>query len=130
MSCVHLTLFFLSLSICHQDAPPERLEGLWVGTLETGSDLQLIRAEFVGARSGVTGTVRLAGGGDLTLVRASESDRHVCFVMRRGGDEFVFVGALRKGSIGGRVLHAGKQMLFELHRTSEIASRSGGSPTR
>jgi hypothetical protein len=117
MHCIHFAVVFLSLSFCHQEAPPERLPGVWVGTLDSGEDLQFIRAEFVRARSGATGTLHLAGTGDLTLVKASESDGYVCFVIRRGDDEFVFVGVFLEESIIGRVLHGGEQVPFELHRT-------------
>jgi len=123
MSCVHLTLVFLSLSACHREATTRRLQGVWVGTLEAGGDLKFIRAEFVRAGSGATGVLHVAGGGDLTLVRAGESDEYVCFEMRRGDDEFVFVGAFREGSIVGRVHHAGEQVPFDLHRTLEIDRR-------
>jgi len=94
MHCIHLALAFLSLSFCHQEATPVRLPGVWVGMLEAGGDLQFIRAEFVRGRSRATGTLHLAGTGDLTLVKASESDGYICFVMRRGDDEFVFAGIL------------------------------------
>ena len=70
MNCIHLTVALLSLSVCHPEAPPQRLRGVWVGTLEVGGDLKFIRAEF---HSGVKGTLHLEGGGDLTLVHASES---------------------------------------------------------
>ncbi|HWT84898.1 MAG TPA: hypothetical protein VN177_03945 [Myxococcales bacterium] len=56
----------------------------------------------------------------MTLVRASESSSHAYFEMRRGNDEFVFVGAFRKGSITGSVHHAGQQLPFALYRTLEI----------
>jgi len=95
MNCIYLTVAFLSLSICHPEAPPQRLRGVWVGTLEVGGDLKFIRAEF---HSGVKGTLHLGGAGDLTLVRAGESSSHAYFEMRRGHDEFVFVGAFQKGS--------------------------------
>lgn len=120
MNCIHLTVAFLSLSICHPEAPPQRLRGVWVGTLEVGGDLKFIRAEF---HSGVKGTLHLEGAGDLTLVRASESSSHAYFEMRRGNDEFVFVGAFREGSITGSVHHAGQQLPFALYRTLEIDRR-------
>ncbi|HYS07771.1 MAG TPA: hypothetical protein VEP66_03465 [Myxococcales bacterium] len=123
MHCIHLALAFLSLSFCHQEATPVRLPGVWVGMLEAGGDLQFIRAEFVRGRSRTTGTLHLAGTGDLTLVKASESDGYICFVMRRGDDEFVFAGILDGESITGRVLHGGEQVPFELHRTLEIEAR-------
>ena len=122
MHCIHLAVAFLSLSFCHQEAPPERLPGVWVGALDLGEDLQFIGAEFVRVRSGATGTVHLAGAGDLTLVKASESDGHVCFVMRRGDDEFVFVGVFLEESIIGRLLHGEEQVPFELHRAQQGAT--------
>ena len=120
MNCIHLTVALLSLSVCHPEAPPQRLRGVWVGTLEVGGDLKFIRAEF---HSGVRGTLHLEDAGDLTLVKASESDGYICFVMRRGDDEFVFAGILDGESITGRVLHGGEQVPFELHRTLEIEAR-------
>lgn len=123
MNCIHLVVAFLSLSACHREAPPERLQGLWVGTLEVGGDLKFIRAEFARSRSGMKGALHLAGAGDLILVRASESTSHAYFEMRRGDDEFVFVGAFGEGSIAGRVHHAGEQLSFELHRTLRIDPR-------
>jgi hypothetical protein len=127
MNCIHLVVAFLSLSACHREAPPERLQGPWVGTLEMGGDLEFIRAEFARGRSGMKGALHLAGAGDLILVRASESDSHAYFEMRRGDDEFVFVGAFHEGSIVGRVHHAGEQMPFELHRTLRIDPRLLGA---
>jgi len=123
MNCIHLIVAFLSLSACRREAPPGRLQGLWVGTLEVGGDLKLIRAEFARARSGMRGALHLAGAGDLLLVRASESSSHAYFEMRRGDDEFVFVGAFREESIVGRVHHGGEQVTFELHRTLRIDPR-------
>jgi hypothetical protein len=117
MNCIHLTVAFFSLSACHQEAAPPRLQGVWVGTVEVGGDLKFIRADL---RSGV---LHLAGAGDLTLVRASESGSHVYFEARREDDEFVFVGAIREEGIVGRVHHAGEQMPFELYRTLEIDRR-------
>jgi hypothetical protein len=123
MHCIHLALTFLSLSFCHREATPVRLPGVWVGTLDAGADLQFIRAEFVRGRSRATGTLHLAGRGDLTLIKASETDGYVCFVMSRGDDEFVFAGRLDEESITGRVLHDGEQVPFELHRTLQIEAR-------
>jgi hypothetical protein len=123
MNCIHLTVVFLSLSACHQEGRPQRLPGFWVGTLEVGGDLRFVRAEFAPARSGMTGSLHLVGAGDMTLVRASESDGSVGFEMRRGDDEFIFVGAFRADAIVGRVHHAGKQVPFELHRTLEVDRR-------
>jgi hypothetical protein len=120
MNCTYLTVAFLSLSICHPEAPPQRLRGVWVGTLEVGGDLKFIRVEF---RSGVKGTLHLEGAGDLTLVRAGESSSHAYFEMRRGLDEFVFVGAFQKGSFTGSVHHAGQQFHFALYRSLEIDPR-------
>jgi hypothetical protein len=120
MNCIQLTVVFLSLSACHPDAPPQRLRGVWVGTMEAGGDLKFIRAEF---HSGAKGTLHLQGAGDLTLVRASESGSHAYFEMRRGSDEFVFVGTLREGSITGSVHRAGQQLPFALYRTLEIDRR-------
>ena len=133
MHCIHLTVLFLSLSACHREAPPRRLPGLWVGTLKRGGNLKFIHAEFVRGRSGAGGVLHVAGTGELTLVKAGESDSHVCFVMRRGDDEFVFVGAFGDESIVGRVYHAGQQVPFELYRAwpsplrGSRASRKGRS---
>jgi len=120
MNCTLLTVAFLSISVCHPDAPTQRLRGVWVGTLEVGGDLRFIRAEF---HSGMKGTLHLEGAGDLTLVRKSESSNHAYFEMRRGHDEFVFVGTFRVGSITGSVHHAGQQFPFALYRTLEINRR-------
>jgi len=120
MNCIYVTVAFLSLSICHPEAPPQRLRGVWVGTLEVGGDLKFIRVEF---QSGVKGTLHLEGAGDLTLVRAGESSSQAYFEMRRGHDEFVFVGAFQKGSFTGSVHHAGQQFPFALYRTLEIDRR-------
>jgi hypothetical protein len=122
MNCIHLTLVFLSLSSCHQQLP-RRLPGIWVGTLRVSGEPRLVRAEFIPAGSGLTGTLHLEGAGDMNLVRASESDGSVGFEMSRGDEEIIFIGAFRAGSIVGRVHHAGEQMAFELRRMVEIDGR-------
>jgi hypothetical protein len=119
MNCIHLTVAFLALSAC-RPSPPRQLDGVWVGTIELAGDLKFIRAEF---GSGLAGTLHLAGGGDLELVRASESGGQVFFEMRRGDGVFVFAGALRQDSIVGHVYHAREVLPFKLHRTIEIDRR-------
>jgi hypothetical protein len=115
MSCIEIGVLWLSVSLCHPDPAYQRLPGVWVGTLESGAGLKLMRAEFVRGRSGLTGVVHLEGTGDLTLLRAGESSRRVYLQTGTGADEFVFVGGFREGSIVGRADHAGKHSRFELH---------------
>src|SRR5580765_7870543 len=107
MSCIHLTVIFLSLSICHQEEPPRRLPGVWVGTLEVDGERRPVRAEFTPSGAEMTGRLHLAGAGDMTLVRVSESDGSVGFQARRGDDELIFIGAFREQAIVGRAHYAG-----------------------
>jgi len=67
MHCIHLALAFLSLSVCHREARPRQLPGLWVGTLEVGRDRKVIRVGFTRARSRVTGALHVAGVGEMTF---------------------------------------------------------------
>jgi len=127
MNCVQITVALLSISVCHHEPSPQRLPGLWVGTLESGSELTVMRAEFFLGRSGLSGALHLEGAGDLTVLRAGENRSHVYLVTGSGDDEFVFVGVFREGAIVGRVLHAGVQLPFELHRTKELP-RCGEDP--
>jgi hypothetical protein len=117
MSCFELTVLWISISICRPEALPQRLPGAWVGTVESGGELKPLRAELVRGRSGLTGVLHLQGAGDLRLLRAGESSSRVCLETGTGGDEFVFVGVFREGSIVGHVEHAGERWPFELHRT-------------
>jgi hypothetical protein len=123
MTCIDLVVALLSLSACHPQSPPRRLPGVWVGTLEAEDGPRFVRAEFVPARAGMTGTLHLPGVGDMTLVRASENDGSVGFAMRRGDDELIFLGAFRAGVIVGRAHHAGGQARLELQRAVEIDRR-------
>ena len=116
MSCIHLTVLFLSLSICHQEGPPRRLPGVWVGTLEVDGERRPVRAEFTPSGGEMTGRLHLAGAGDMTLVRVSESDGSVGFAMSGGDDDLIFVGAFREQAIVGRAHYGGAQVALELRR--------------
>lgn len=123
MSCIHLTVIFLSLSICHQEEPPRRLPGVWVGTLEVDGERRPVRAEFTPSGAEMTGRLQLAGAGDMTLVRVSESDGSVGFQARRGDDELIFIGAFREQAIVGRAHYAGEQVALELRRAPGAGRR-------
>ena len=125
MSCIQLTVVLLSLSTCREEGPPRRLAGAWVGLLDVDGEPRFVRAEFTPGRSGMTGSLHLAGAGEMILVRASESDGSVGFEMRRGDDELIFLGAFDADSIVGFVHHGGELIPLELHRTPRIARRSG-----
>jgi hypothetical protein len=117
MSCFEITVLWLSISVCRPDVLPQRLPGAWVGAVESGGERKPLRAALVRGRSGLTGVLRLEGAGDLRLLRAGESSSRVFLETGARGDEFVFVGVFREGSIVGHVDHAGEQWPFELHRT-------------
>lgn len=124
MSCIHLTVLFLSLSICRQEGPPRRLPGVWGGTLEVNGERRPVRAEFTPSGGEMTGRLHLAGAGDMTLGRVSESDGSVGFETRRGDDELIFIGAFREQAIVGRAHYAGEQVALELRRAPGTERRA------
>jgi len=99
------------------------LEGQWVGTVEVADDLIFARAELIRSWTGLSGSLRLQGMGELALVWWSGISDDLVFEMEGSGEEFIASGRVSRDGLTGTLNRGGERVPFHLHRIAQLDPR-------